>query len=202
MEIHYDRYRNEPSGKAHKEGTLPAAGTLFDLGAHMIDQSLQLFGWPTAIFSDTDVMRKGFDATDYFELLLFYNNKLRVRIKSSMLSRELLPAYILQGTKGSFFQQRSDQQEEKLLAGAIPSLQTWAPPTALPDGLLHTEINNEVVRKQLTSSPGNYMGYFDDVYKSLTQNAPNPVPGEDGVKVIKIIEAAVKASKEKRILDL
>jgi len=202
MEIHYDRFRDVPSGKDHKEGNLPAAGTLFDLGAHMIDQSLQLFGWPNAIFADTDIMRKGFGATDYFELLLFYDNKLRVRIKSSMLSRELLPAYILQGSKGSFFQQRSDQQEEQLLAGTIPSLKTWAPATALPDGLLHTEINNEVMRKPLTSTPGNYMGYFDDVYKSLTQKAPNPVPGEDGVKVIKIIEAAIKSSAEKKTINL
>jgi predicted dehydrogenase len=202
LEIHYDRFRDLPSGKAHKEGTLPAAGTLFDLGAHMIDQSLQLFGWPNAIFADTDIMRNGFGATDYFELLLFYNKKLRVRIKSSMLSRELLPAYILQGTKGSFFQQRSDQQEEQLLAGTIPSLQTWAPKTGLPDGLLHTEINSEVVRRPLTSTPGNYMGYFDDVYKSLTQNAPNPVPGEDGVKVIKIIEAAVSSNAEKKVINL
>jgi len=202
MEIHYDRYRNEPSGKAHKEGSLPAAGTLYDLGAHMIDQSLQLFGWPEAIFADTDIMRKGFGATDFYELILFYDNKLRVRIKSSMLSREHVPAYVLQGTKGSFFQQRSDQQEEQLLAGKKPSLEAWAPATALPDGLLHTEINNEVVRKQLTSTPGNYMGYFDDVYKSLTQNAPNPVPGEDGVKVIKLIEAAMKSSGEKRVINL
>jgi len=201
MEIHYDRYRSEPSGKAHKEGELPAAGTLFDLGAHMIDQSLQLFGWPKAIFADTDIMRKGFGATDYYELILFYDNKLRVRIKSSMLTRELLPAYILQGTKGSFFQQRSDQQEEQLLAGKMPSLKTWAPATASPDGLLHTEINNEIVRKPVTSMPGNYMGYFDDVYKSLTQGLPNPVPGEDGVKVIKMIEAAIQSSKEKRIIN-
>ncbi|MBS1611016.1 MAG: Gfo/Idh/MocA family oxidoreductase [Bacteroidetes bacterium] len=202
FEIHYDRFRNIPSGKAHKEGGLPASGTLYDLGAHMIDQSLQLFGWPKAIFADTDIMREGFGATDYYELLLFYPNKLRVRIKSSMLSREHVPAYILQGSKGSFFQQRSDQQEEQLLAGRAPSLQPWAPPTALPDGILHTEINNEVVRKLLTSTPGNYMGYFDDVYKSLTQNAPNPVPGEDGAKVIKVIEAAEQSAKEKKVINL
>ncbi len=148
MEIHYDRYRADPSGKAHKEGALPAAGTFYDLGAHMIDQSLQLFGWPKALFADIDIMRKGFDAPDYFELLLFYENKLRVRIKSSMLTRELLPAYILNGTKGSFFQHRSDQQEEQLLAGTIPSVKTWAPATAEPDGLLHTEIDGAVVRKK------------------------------------------------------
>lgn len=202
MEIHYDRYRSEPSGKAHKEGTLPAAGTFYDLGAHMIDQSLQLFGWPKALFADIDIMRKGFDAPDYFELLLFYENKLRVRIKSSMLTRELLPSYMLNGTKGSFYQQRSDQQEEQLLAGTVPSVEPWAPATAEPDGLLHTEIDGAVVRKKITSVPGNYMGYFDDVYKALTGKGPNPVPGEDGIKIMKIIELALQSNKEKKVLSI
>jgi len=202
FEIHYDRFRAEPSGKAHKEGSLPAAGTFYDLGAHMIDQALQLFGWPKALFADIDMMRVGFGAPDYFELLLFYENKLRVRIKSSMLTRELLPSYILNGSKGSFHQQRSDQQEEQLLAGKKPSLETWAPKTAEPDGLLHTEIEGAVVRKRITSEPGNYMGYFDDVYKALTGQGPNPVPGEDGVKIMKIIELAIQSNAAKKIITL
>jgi predicted dehydrogenase len=202
MEIHYDRYRTEPSGKAHKEGDLPAAGTFYDLGAHMIDQALQLFGWPKALFADIDTMRKGFASPDYFELLLYYENKLRVRIKSSMLTRELLPSYILNGTKGTFHQYRSDQQEKELIAGKIPSLEKWAPPTAEPDSVLHTEKDGVVERKRLTSEPGNYMDYFDDVYKAITNQGPNPVPGEDGIKIMKIIELAIQSNEAKKIITL
>lgn len=71
-------------------------------------------------------------------------------------------------------QQRSDMQEQQLQAGVKPSLVNWCPAPAVPDGLLHTEINGEVVRKETTSSPGNYMGYYDDVYKALTTQMPNP----------------------------
>jgi predicted dehydrogenase len=76
------------------------------------------------------------------------------------------------------------------------------PTTLATDGLLHTEINGEVVRKELTSTPGNYMGYYDDVYKALTGKAPNPVPPEDGIKTIKIIEAALQSANERKIINL
>jgi predicted dehydrogenase len=67
---------------------------------------------------------------------------------------------------------------------------------------LHTEINGEVIRKELTSTAGNYMGYYDDVYKALTGKAPNPVPAEDGIKTIRIIEAALQSAKEGKIVLL
>jgi predicted dehydrogenase len=67
---------------------------------------------------------------------------------------------------------------------------------------LHTEINGEVVRKELTSAPGNYMGLFDDLYKSLTGQGPNPVTPEDGLKTVKIIEAGFRSRDECRIIDL
>jgi predicted dehydrogenase len=104
--------------------------------------------------------------------------------------------------KGSFLQQRSDMQEQQLLAGTVPSLKSWCPPPATPDGLLHTEINGEVVRKELTSTPGNYMGFFEDLYKSLTGKGPNPVPPTDGLKTVKIIEAGFQSQKEGRVVTL
>ena len=93
-------------------------------------------------------------------------------------------------------------QEVQLLAGAVPSLMSWCPEPLQPDGLLHTEINGEVVYKQLTSEAGNYMGYYDDLYKSLTGKGPNPVAPEDGIKTIRIIEAALQSSKEGRKINM
>ena len=93
-------------------------------------------------------------------------------------------------------------QEQQLLAGEIPSLANWSAPPSEPDGLLHTEIDGHMVRKQQTSSPGNYMGLFDDLHKSLTGKAPNPVPPEDGIKTIRIIEAALKSSEEGKVMKM
>jgi predicted dehydrogenase len=202
MEIKYERYRPAYGGKPHKEGSLPGAGNMFDLSPHLVDQALQLFGWPKALFADIWKMRDD-DVVppDYFEML-FYYDKLRVSLTASSVCREPVWGYTLQGMKGSFLQQRSDMQEQLLLAGTVPSLQSWYPPLTKPDGLLHTEINGEVVRKETTSAPGNYMGIFDDLYKSLTGQGPNPVPPEDGLKTVKIIEAGFLSQKEGRIVSL
>jgi len=199
VEIRYDRYRPVPSGKPHKEGDLPGAGIIYDLSPHLIDQALQLFGWPQALFADIWKMRDGVKANDYFEMLLYYP-KLRVRLKATCIARETVPAYMRHGMRGSFLQQRSDLQEQQLNAGVIPSLESWCPPPTQPDGILHTEINGEVIYSHLTSMPGNYMGYYDDLHKTLTGQAPNPVPAEDGIKTIKIIEAALQSVTEGRVI--
>jgi len=193
VEIHYDRYRPGYGGKPHKEGNLPGAGIIYDLSPHLVDQALQLFGWPQALFADVWKMRDDVVPPDYFELL-FYYPKLRVRLKATCVARESVPAYILHGMRGSFLQQRSDMQEQQLNEGAVPSLESWCPPPAQPDGLLHTEINGEVIYSHLTSTPGNYMGYYDDLHKALTGQAPNPVPPADGIKTIRIIEAALQSA--------
>lgn len=202
VEIRFDRYRPTFGGKPHKEGNLPGAGILHDLGAHMIDQALQLFGWPDSVFADIRILRGGeVEANDYFELLLYYP-ALRVRIKSTVIARESYPAYVIHGFKGSFLQHRSDLQEEQLLAGKVPTLGSWCPPPTSPDGVLHTEIDGEVIRKQTTSTPGNYMGYYDDVYKALTGKSPNPVPAMDAVRTMQIIEAAFDSFKRQMVIKL
>jgi predicted dehydrogenase len=201
VEIRYDRYRPKFSGKQHKEGDLPGAGIIFDLSPHLVDQALQLFGWPRALFADVWKMRDDVQAKDYFEIL-FYYEKMRVRLKATCIARETIPAYTLHGMKGSFFQERSDAQEQQLLAEEIPTLETWASAPSEPDGLLHTEIDGEMVRRQQTSSPGNYMGLFDDLYKFLTGKALNPVPPEDGIKTIRIIEAALQSSDQGKVISL
>lgn len=201
VEIRYDRYRPGYGGKPHKEGELPGAGIIYDLSPHLVDQALQLFGWPDALFADVWKMRDDVQARDYFEILLFYN-KLRVRLKATCIARETVYAYMLHGMKGSFLQHRSDRQEEKLLEGAEPSFDNWCGELSAPDGMLHTEINGEVVKQRTTSSAGNYMGYFDDVYKALTGQGANPVPAADGVKTIRIIEAALQSAAEGKVVKL
>ncbi|MEP6699695.1 MAG: Gfo/Idh/MocA family oxidoreductase [Bacteroidota bacterium] len=202
VEIRYYRYRPTFGGKQHKEGDMPGSGILYDLSPHLVDQAIQLFGFPKALFADIWKMREDVTAPDYFELLFYYDNKLRVRLKASCIARESTYAYTLHGMKGSFLQQRSDMQEQKLLAGVKPTLENWCPPPAEPDGLLHTETEGGVIRKETTSSPGNYMDYYNDVYKALTGQGTNPVPAADGIKNMRIIEAALESVKEGRMVSL
>lgn len=200
-EIRYDRFRPEISPKKHKETALPGAGITYDLGAHLVDQSLQLFGWPQALFADMMAMRDGSPVDDYIEMILYYPG-FRVRLKASCFVKEPVQEYIFNGSVGSFLQKRSDLQESMLLKGAVPSLQSWCPAPDVPDGFLHTTIDGKDIREQRTAAPGNYMDYFEDVYQAITNGAPNPVPGEDGVKVIRILEAAKQSARENKVIPL
>lgn len=201
-ELRYDRYRTGHSGKDHKEGDKPGAGNLHDLGAHLIDQAIQLFGFPEAVFADVFAMRDNMVANDYFEVLLYYPRPFRVRIKGTVFARESGYAYTIQGENGTFLQQRSDLQEARLQADEIPSLETWIPTPQGFDGILHTIINGEPVRKETRSEMGNYMDYYEEVYQALVNGAPNPVPASDAVLTMRIIDAALQSSKERRVISL
>jgi predicted dehydrogenase len=201
VEISYNRFRPGLSGKLHKEADLPGAGVLHDLGPHLIDQALQLFGKPTAIFADIRVLRKQSPSNDYFELLLYYPT-LRVRLKSSILALESGPAYVLHGSKGSFLQERSDVQEKELLKGTIPSLHNWCVVDDKATGVLHIEKEGKFSRELTKDAPGNYMNYYEAIWGALRNNGANPVPASEAVQTMKLIEAAFESNAQGRVVDL
>ncbi|CAL1520576.1 Gfo/Idh/MocA family oxidoreductase [Chitinophaga sp. MM2321] len=200
-EIHYDRFKEELSYKKHKEGGLPGTGALYDLGSHLIDQALTLFGTPTSIWADIRIIRKDSVVDDYFELV-FYYDKLRVRVKCNYLVREALPAYQLHGRIGSFIKTKSDIQEAQLQRGLFPNSPDWGAEAPHEWGLLHTEINGKIVKQYLPGTNGNYMDYYQGIYEALVNNAANPVPPQDAIKVIRVIEAAVESSKTGKVVAL
>ena len=209
-EFHFDRYSENISPKAHKEIPGPGTGTLYDLGSHLIDQALQLFGMPESIFADIRIVRPISKVDDYFDLLLYYP-KLRVRIKSSYQVREPLPGYILHGSKGSFIKPKTNIQEILLQAGEVPGTADWGIESESERGLLHTEKNarlndevgqGDVIREYIQSEKGNYGDYYNAMYEAIRNDKPVPVSAEDGLNVIKIIEAAFKSSNEKKVVEI
>ncbi|MBK8088068.1 MAG: Gfo/Idh/MocA family oxidoreductase [Chitinophagaceae bacterium] len=200
-EFHFDRYKEELSPKQHKETPIPGTGCLYDLGSHLIDQALQLFGMPQAVFADIAVMRPVSKVDDYFELLLYYPVH-RVRVKASYQVREALPGYIIHGSKGSFIKPKTDMQEEQLQSGMLPTEDGYGIEPESEKGLLHSEINGKIIKEYIPSLKGNYTDYYEGVYQAIRNNQPPPVTAEDGMKVIKIIEAAFQSSKERRVIDL
>lgn len=200
-EFHFDRYKEELSPKVHKETPGPGTGALYDLGSHITDQALHLFGLPQAVFADIRILRSISQVDDYFEVLLYYPS-LRVRLHGSYLVREPLPSYILHGTKGSFIKWRADVQEEALQAGNTPGTPDWGVEPVTERGLLHTGIDGEVVRETVPTLQGNYMDYFEGVYAAIRHGKPLPVTAQDGVNTIRIIEAAFQSSRERRVIAL
>ena len=152
-EIHYDRFSPALSPKVHKETPGPGRGLLYDLGSHLIDQVLQLWGEPQFVFADLFIIRDHSLVDDYMEVLLFYPG-MRVRVKSSYLVREALPAYSVYGHNGTFLKSRADVQEKNLLAGQLPEGADWGIEPESERGLLHTEIDGKVVRELVPTERG------------------------------------------------
>jgi scyllo-inositol 2-dehydrogenase (NADP+) len=200
--ISFDRYKQDLSPKLHKEIPQPGTGVLYDLGSHLIDSALQLFGMPEKVFADIRIIRPVSKVDDYFEILLYFARNLRVRLHSSYLVREGGPGFILHGTKGSFLKSRTDVQEAALLAGQLPEGADWGrePEDAL--ALLHTEAEGKVRREHIPILQGNYNGFFTGVYEAIRNGAAAPVTALESARVIKIIEAAIQSSAEGKVVEL
>jgi scyllo-inositol 2-dehydrogenase (NADP+) len=200
-EFHFDRYKEELSPKMHKEIPGPGAGVLNDLGPHLIDQALFLFGMPDALFADIRITRPVSQVDDYFELLLYYKT-MRVRLKAGYLVREPLPSFIVHGHKGSFIKTRADVQEADLIENKKPGGTDWGTEPVSEEGLLHTEKNGKIIRERIHTLQGNYYAYYEAVYHAIIQNTEMPVTVQDGINVVRIIEAAVQSSAAGKLIQL
>jgi scyllo-inositol 2-dehydrogenase (NADP+) len=200
VEFHYDRYTPALSPKVHKETPGPGRGLLYDLGSHLIDQVLQLFGDPDFVFADLFIIRDHSQVDDYMELLLYYPG-MRARIKSSYLVREPVPSYAVFGHLGTFLKSRTDVQERHLLAGEMPGGPDWGVEPEAERGLLHTEIDGRVVREYVPSERGNYMDFFTGVYEAIRHDRPLPVTAEEAVRIIRVIEKAYQSVREREIVS-
>lgn len=204
VEIRFDRFRTTASGKAHKENPeQTGSGSLHDLGSHLVDQAVQYFGFPEKLFADVFSMKGEEFANDYFEILLYYKNNLRVRLKSSVFSKEAHYAYVIHGEKGSFLQERTDNQENELVAGSIPVYgKDWTIPLKDTDGILNVLNENSETERLLTlSEPGNYMNYYQNIYEHIVFGYYLPSPAGEIIQNMKIIDAAWESSKEGKIIN-
>jgi predicted dehydrogenase len=132
FEAHYDRYRNFIQPNTWKEEPKPGAGVLYNLGSHMIDQALVLFGWPQSLLADVRIQRPGGKVDDNFEVVLHYED-IKVTLKSSYLVREPGPRYTIHGTEGSFVKYGTDPQEALLKSGRSPLEESYgSEPEELP----------------------------------------------------------------------
>ena len=199
--LSYERFKSEIGPKQHKETAGPGAGLLNDLGPHLIDQALVLFGMPQSIFACIRTTRQHSKVDDWFELQFFYPT-CSVRLKSGMFVREPLPAFVLHGTKGSFIKRRGDVQEAALLTGTQPNTNVWGTEPETESGWLYTDENGAVIKQKIATEQGNYYYFYDEVHKAITNNTAMPVTCDDGINVMKLIEASVQSNEEKRVVEL
>ncbi|MFT3747726.1 MAG: oxidoreductase [Agriterribacter sp.] len=199
FEAHYDRYRAEERPAAWREAPLPGSGILYDLGAHIIDQALYFFGLPKYITADIRMQRPHARVDDYFNIWLDYGFN-KVILHAGMLFREQGPRYMIHGTKGSFIKYGEDPQEAKLRAGEPPAGEDWGAEKEDTYGLLHTEVNGEIIKEPYPSLKGSYAGYYLDLYDTIVNGKPVKQKPEHGYNTIRIIQLAIQSSAEKRTL--
>lgn len=196
FEAHYDRYRAEAKPNAWREEAKPGSGILYDLGAHIIDQSFCLFGLPAAITADVRMQRPHARVDDYFDLRLDYGS-LKVILRAGMLVREPGPRYMIHGTKGSFIKYGEDTQEAHLKAGELPTSPDWGSEAAEMYGLLHTEVDGKIIKERVPSFKGDYGKYYEDLYETIVNGAPLKVTPEQGYNTIRLIELAFESTQKR-----
>ncbi len=200
-EAHWDRYRNFIQPDTWKEQPLTGAELLYNLGSHLIDQALVLFGKPHAVTAHLKTVRSSGKVNDWFEVRLHYA-EVQVSLKSSYLSREPGPRYIVHGDLGSFVKYGIDPQEQALVTGDAPSGLHWGEEEERWWGLLHTESRGTVIREKVKTEPGNYQAFYANVYDCIMRGAEYAVQPEEALNVIRVISAAKRSNDEHRTVSV
>ena len=196
FEAHFDRYRPELKAGAWREESGLGNGIFYDLGSHLIDQALYLFGLPRAIMADIRLQRLNAKVDDCFDVRLDFGF-LRVTLKASMLVREPGPRYMIHGTKGSFIKYGEDPQEALLKQGILPVSSGWGSESEEQFGLLHTDIDDQDTTMKYPSLPGNFGLYYINLYQALVNDAELKEKPEHGYNTVRLIELAFESSKAK-----
>ena len=197
LESAFDRYRPVVRDR-WRESAEPGAGLWFDLGPHLLDQALQLFGTPQAIALDQAVLRDGGRCDDWFQARLRYPGR-RVVLRASMLAAAASPRFVVHGTRGSWVKQGLDPQEEALKAGARP---TW--PAAPGWGAdrqpsLLTRAGADALRTEpLPLCCGGHGAFYAALRDALQGLGDNPVPASQACAVMAWLELGQRSAREGR----
>lgn len=198
FESHFDRFRPQVRNRWREQAGV-GSGIWYDLGPHLIDQAINLFGLPVSLTVDLAQLRPGAQATDYFHAVLAYPQR-RVVLHGSLLAAAESARYIVHGTRGSYIKYGLDPQEDRLKAGERLPQEDWG--YDMRDGVL-TLAQGEVMAEQtLLTVPGNYPAYYAAIRDALTGHGENPVPAAQAIQVMELIELGIESAKKRATLNL
>jgi len=194
FESHFDRWRPEPKGGwREKGGAEEAGGLLYDLGSHLIDQALHVFGPVTQVYAEVDRRREGVEADDDVFIALSHESGVRSHLAATVMAAQPRPRMVAFGTKAAYVKMQLDIQEDALRAGLRPDEPGWPEEPAENWGKLGVGKDARPVR----SEPGDYRQFYVGVVAAMRDGKPPPVDPEEAVRVIEIIEAAQRSAKER-----
>lgn len=187
FEIHFNRFKPVLNPKKWKETIGAGSGIIYDLGSHIIDQAIALFGVPKNVWGQTFTQRENSEIDDAFDIKLDYG-KLKVTLKSSLLVREDTPRYIIHGTKGSFIKHGIDEQEDHLKMGMKPTDSNFGIESIKHSGTLNTEINGLIIKGTVETEIGNWTLLFQNLHDAIVDGKELLIKSEEVLEQIRIIE--------------
>lgn len=195
-ESHFDRFR--PAVKDRwRERAGPGSGIWSDLGSHLLDQSLCLFGMPEALTARLMISRDNSETTDYFHVQLHYPN-CEVILNGSSFSAGPNLRFHLQGTKGSFIKYGLDPQEDQLKAGITPDMPLFGQEDSRYSGMLYTEERNV----RIPTEVGCYQSYYSKISRAIMEKEAIPVSVEEAIQVVKLLGIAELSNRQRKTIQI
>ena len=187
----FDRYKENPILR-WREMKLPGSGLVYDIGSHLVDQAIKLFGAPNSLFAINNKLEEMFAVEDYFFIVFEYKRfKLFLGAGNKYIDKR--PRFAIFGNKGSFIKKGLDPQENALKIGSKPLKEPWIAEHSSCWGVLKTLENNVVNEERIKTIPGNYMYFYDNLYNHLVNSAPIEVTYADMLLNTYIIDKIYKS---------
>jgi predicted dehydrogenase len=197
FESRFDRWRPDPPTDRLWKEAPSSGGVLLDLGTHLADQALVLFGKPEAVSAEILCEREWARACDAFTLRLRYSGFLVV-LGANCLTTPSRPRFHLRGTKGNYWKSGLDPQEAALNKITRIDDPAWGKEPADEWGNLIVDVNGSTVTRSIEPIPGDYRLYYAGVRDALLGKAPAPVPAVTAWRVARLLEWAAESSDKRR----
>lgn len=201
-ECRFDRFRLEPKANAWRErADQPAAGVLFDLGPHVVDQALVLFGEPRAITASAFCERETSQVDDSFDVCLEYPT-LRAMGRARIIAFAPGPHFLIHGTKGSFVKYGMDPQEARLRGENFPQGTDWGTDWGEePEELWGTLRLVAQPSMKIKTERGDYRGFYANVRDAIEKKAVLEVTPEQALRTMRAVMLSHKSSRERRTVS-
>jgi scyllo-inositol 2-dehydrogenase (NADP+) len=188
MHLRFDRYRPTISTKAFKETPIPSSGIWYDLGAHLVDQAISIFGKPISHYRIKDTFRDNSQVDDFAFMHIAFPNRVNVFITTSMLVADAQAGIVIHGTKGSYIKEFCDEQENQLINGMSPLDKNFGKEKPNKEGkLTYYNQNQEQIIEIIPSLKGNFKALFDEVYQSIRNNKEYSIKDQDITEQLKLL---------------
>jgi len=196
FESHFDRFRPKVQPR-WRETAAEGGGILFDLGPHLIDQALQLFGLPEAITATCRAMRENSENTDFFHLTLHYPDKI-VLLQANLFCSGPNIRFRVQGDEGSYEKMGLDPQENRLKTGLIPDRASWADEDEAEYGFIYDAEQSHRVKTER----GGYQLYYQELAEAIRNGGQAPVTAEQALQGIRLILLAIESNEKGKTIKV